>query len=111
MFDFSMYGAHQKMIDLESEGVQAFLRDETGSVISLCNDGNVYCNITTFNWVEPRVRQLWIETVLNATAAGIDGIFAGASQQSCVHGVFLVPTHSCMRACALQTTPATKVHT
>jgi hypothetical protein len=80
MFDFSMYGAHQKMIDLESEGVQAFLRDETGSVISLCNDGNVYCNITTFNWVEPRVRQLWIETVLNATAAGIDGIFAGASQ-------------------------------
>jgi hypothetical protein len=39
----SMYAAHQRMIDLEAEGVHAFLRDDTGSVISLCNDGNVYC--------------------------------------------------------------------
>jgi hypothetical protein len=36
----------------QADGVHAFLRDETGEVISLCNDGNVYCNITTFNWVE-----------------------------------------------------------
>ena len=40
-------------------------------------DGNVYCNITTFNWVEPKVRELWVETVLNATKTGlVDGIFA-----------------------------------
>eukprot|EP01044_Picomonas_judraskeda_P016903 COSAG03_NODE_3081_length_2239_cov_5.724299_3_plen_200_part_00 len=33
MFDFSMYAAHQGMMDLEAEGVHAFLRDETGTVI------------------------------------------------------------------------------
>ena len=79
MFDFSMYAAHQGMVDLEAEGVHAFLRDENGAVISLCNDGDVYCNITTYNWVEPKVRELWIGTVMNATAAGIDGIFADHS--------------------------------
>ena len=42
MFDFSMYAAHQQMLDLEAAGVHAFLRDETGEIISLCNDGNVY---------------------------------------------------------------------
>jgi hypothetical protein len=41
MFDFSFYTAHQKMLDLEAVGQHAFLRDDTGSVISLCNDGNV----------------------------------------------------------------------
>ena len=79
MFDFSMYAAHQKMLDLEAAGTKAFLRDETGAVISLCNDGNVYCNITTFNWAEPEVRRLWVDVVLNATAAGVDGIFADHS--------------------------------
>lgn len=39
---YSMYAAHQKMIDLEAQGIHAFLRDETGAIISLCNDGNVY---------------------------------------------------------------------
>lgn len=29
------------MLDLEERGVHAFLRDETGKVISLCNDGDV----------------------------------------------------------------------
>ena len=41
MFDFSFYLAHQRMLDLEAQGVNAFLRDDTGNVISLCNDGNV----------------------------------------------------------------------
>ena len=77
MFDFSFYTAHQRMLDLEAAGTRAFLRDETGAVISLCNDGNVYCNITTFDWTQPAVRALWIEQVTNATATGlVDGIFA-----------------------------------
>ena len=41
MFDFSMYAAHARMMELEAAGTHAFLRDETGAVISLCNDGNV----------------------------------------------------------------------
>ena len=86
MFDFSFYTAHQKMLDLEAAGTHAFLRDETGEIISLCNDGNVYCNITTFDWTEPAVRALWVETVINATKKKdrhgkplVDGIFADHS--------------------------------
>jgi len=81
MFDFSFYTAHQRMLDLEAAGTRAFLRDETGAVISLCNDGNMYCNITTFDWTQPAVRALWVGSVLNATAQGIDGIFADHSAQ------------------------------
>ena len=40
MFDFSFYSAHQGMLDLEAAGTHAFLRDEHGEVIMLCNDGN-----------------------------------------------------------------------
>jgi hypothetical protein len=82
MFDFSFYTAHQGMLDLEAAGKKAFLRDDTGAVISLCNDGNVYCNITTFDWTQPAVRALWVHTVTNATASGlIHGIFADHSAQ------------------------------
>lgn len=80
MFDFSFYTAHQHMLDLESAGVHAFLRDENGKIVTLCNDGDVYCGITTFNWAEPKVRELWISTVENATRTGtVDGIFADHS--------------------------------
>lgn len=85
MFDFSMYAAHQQMLDLEAAGVKAFLRDETGQIISLCNDGNVYCNITTYDWTEPKVRSLWIGVVTNATSRGIDGIFADHSANEGTH--------------------------
>jgi hypothetical protein len=87
MFDFAFYTAHQHMLDLEASGVHAFLRDETGEIISLCNDGNVYCNITTFDITEPAVRKLWVDTVINATATGyVDGIFA---DHSTGNGVFI----------------------
>ena len=82
MFDFSFYTAHQRMLDLEAAGTHAFLRDEKGEVIYLCNDGNVYCNITTFDWTQPAVRELWVDTAMNATQAGegrADGIFADHS--------------------------------
>jgi hypothetical protein len=39
MFDFAFYNAHAKMLDLEAAGKHSFLRDETGKIISLCNDG------------------------------------------------------------------------
>lgn len=32
-------------------------------ILSLCNDGDVYCNITTFDWTQPHVRELWLETM------------------------------------------------
>ena len=41
VFDFAFYEAHQKMLDMEATGTHAFLRDETGKVISLCNDGEL----------------------------------------------------------------------
>ena len=50
MFDFAFYSAHAKMLEMEEAGMHSFLRDQTGKVISLCNDGDVYCNITTFDW-------------------------------------------------------------
>ena len=79
MFAFAMYEAYQGMLDLEREGVHAFLRDKDGIIVSLCNDGNVYCNVTSYDWTEPRVRELWVSTVANATRRGIDGIFADHS--------------------------------
>lgn len=82
MLDFSFYSAHAAMEQLEADGVRAFLRDETGEIISLCNDGNVYCNMTTFDWTQPRVRALWIETVINATSTGlVSGIYADHSAE------------------------------
>ena len=44
-----------------------------------------YCNITTYDWTEPKVRALWIEAVTNATKNGIDGIFADHSANQGVH--------------------------
>jgi hypothetical protein len=44
-----------------------------------------YCNITTYDWTEPKVRALWIEVVTNATKNGIDGIFADHSANQGVH--------------------------
>ena len=88
MFDFAFYAAHQRMLDLEAAGVPAFLRDKHGEIVLLCNDGNAYCNVTTYNWAQPRVRELWVETVINATARGTDGIFADHSSQE---GVQIVP--------------------
>jgi hypothetical protein len=65
------------MLDLEAAGQHAFLRDMHGEMVSLCNDGGVYCNITTFDHTQPAVRLLWEDQVRNAVANGsVDGIFA-----------------------------------
>jgi hypothetical protein len=80
MFDFSFYSAHAGMMAMEAAGLPSFLRDEKNETIYLCNDGNVYCNITTFDWTKPHVRELWIDQVLNVTKTGlVDGIFADHS--------------------------------
>ena len=80
MFDFAFYRAHAQMLAMEAAGLPSFLRDEHGEIISMCNDGNVYCNITTFDWTQPHVRELWVGTVVNMTQTGlVDGIFADHS--------------------------------
>lgn len=33
------------MMELEAAGKPAFLRDDQGDVVILCNDGNFYCNM------------------------------------------------------------------
>ena len=32
----------------------------------LCNDGDAYCNVTTYDWTQPHVREIWVHAVLNA---------------------------------------------
>eukprot|EP00041_Stephanoeca_diplocostata_P015780 m.302708 g.302708 ORF g.302708 m.302708 type:complete len:480 (-) comp20150_c0_seq1:280-1719(-) len=82
MFDFQFYTLHGLLLEAEQRGMTSFLRDEHGEILSLCNDGDVYCNITTFDWTQPHVRDLWLETMTNATATGsVDGIFADHSAQ------------------------------
>ena len=67
MFDFSFYHLHGLMLARELAGERALLRDVNGTLVELCNDGNVYCNITTFDWSVPEVAALWTEAVVNAT--------------------------------------------
>ena len=75
MLDFSFYRTHARMVAMEAAGLPSFLRDEHGEVMRLCNDGNVYCNITTFDWTQPHVRELWVEQVVNITQTGLaDGV-------------------------------------
>ena len=77
MLDFSFYRAHARMVAMEAAGLPSFLRDERGEVMQLCNDGDVYCNVTTFDWTQPHVRELWLEQVVNISQTGLaDGIFA-----------------------------------
>lgn len=41
MLDFQFYTLHGQMVAAEARGLHSFLRDDTGAVISLCNDGDV----------------------------------------------------------------------
>jgi hypothetical protein len=76
-FDFAFYKLHGKMMEMEARGEKAFLRDRHGTLASLCNDGNVYCNITTFDHTVKAVQDLWTATLINATKfGGVDGVFA-----------------------------------
>lgn len=80
MLDFDFYAAHAKMEALEEKGVHAYLRDKFGTITKVCNDGSVYCNMTTYDWTVPEVRELWVDTVINFTRTGlVDGIFADHS--------------------------------
>lgn len=42
MLDFQFYTLHGELLDAEAKGMRAFLRDASGEVITLCNDGDVY---------------------------------------------------------------------
>ena len=50
-------------------------------MVLLCNDGNAYCNVTTFDWTSAAVRKVWVDTVLNASRHGVDGLYADHSAQ------------------------------
>ena len=56
----SRYHLHGEMLALEAQGKPAFLRDMHGDVVILCNDGNFYCNITTFDHSKDYVRRPWL---------------------------------------------------
>ena len=77
MFDFAFYHLHGDMMAREAKGEKSFLRDRHGDIVELCNDGNVYCNITTFDHTNQAVNQLWTDALRNATKDGhVDGVFA-----------------------------------
>jgi len=77
MFNFAFYRLNGLVLAREAAGERLLLRDERGALVTLCNDGNVYCNVTTFDHTSAAMRALWQEAVANATSAGgVDGIFA-----------------------------------
>lgn len=77
MFNFAFYNLNGLILEREAQGLRSLLRDRDGTLVSLCNDGNVYCNITNFDLSVPEVRDLWLEAVLNMTRdGGVDGVFA-----------------------------------
>jgi hypothetical protein len=81
MFDFGQYTLHGKMLAAEAKGLPSFLRDKHGKIVYLCNDGNQYCNSTSFDWTKPHVRELWMGTITDALATGhVDAIWADHSQ-------------------------------
>ena len=91
MFDFAAYHLHGEMMKLEASGKPAFLRDDKGEVVILCNDGNFYCNITTFDHTKPYVRQLWLDTLMNATKFGSVGGVCVCSLDDC--GLLAAPDY------------------
>jgi len=77
MFNFNMFNFAGRMAELEAAGTRALLRDKHGELVLLCNDGNVFCNVTTFDLTQPVVLKLWLEHLVNATVSGhVDGVFA-----------------------------------
>ena len=77
MFDFAFYRLNGVVQAREAAGERLLLRDVHGQLVQLCNDGNVYCNVTTFDWTSPAALALWLEAMANATADGaVDGVFA-----------------------------------
>lgn len=83
MFDFAFYRLNGIILAREAAGEKLLLRDMHGTLVQLCNDGNVYCNVTNFDWTVPAMLDLWLEAVTNATTSGgVDGIFADHLQSS-----------------------------
>lgn len=77
MFDFAFYHLNGLILDREAAGERLLLRDARGELVVLCNDGNVYCNVTNFDWTVPEMLALWQAAVSNASSfGGVDGIFA-----------------------------------
>jgi hypothetical protein len=77
MFDFAFYRLNGLVQAREAAGERLLLRDMHGQLVTLCNDSNFYCNVSTFDWTQPAALALWLEAVANATAAGgVDGVFA-----------------------------------
>ena len=96
MFDFAFYRLNGIVLAREAAGEQLLLRDAHGALVVLCNDGNFYCNVTTFDWTRPAMRDLWLEAVANATAAGgVDGIFADHLNNAISPGAGGVPPQLC----------------
>lgn len=77
MFNFAFYRLAGLILAREAAGERLLLRDARGELVLLCNDGDAYCNVTTFDHTSPAMRALWQEAVANATSAGgVDGVFA-----------------------------------
>ena len=77
MFNFAFYRLAGLVLAREAAGEKLLLRDERGALVLLCNDGNHYCNVTTFDHSSAAMRALWLEAIANATSVGgVDGVFA-----------------------------------
>lgn len=87
MFDFDFYHLNGIIQAREANGEKLLLRDRNDVLVTLCNDGDFYCNVTFFDHTVPAMRELWLEAVSNATRDGlVDGIFADHANQMIVPG-------------------------
>jgi hypothetical protein len=82
MFDFAFYRLNGIVEAREAAGEHVLLRDEHGTIVQLCNDGDHFCNVTFFDHSLESVRALWMEAVRNATTSGsTDGVFGDHASQ------------------------------
>lgn len=105
MFNFAFYRLNGIILAREAAGEKLLLRDQHGSLVHLCNDGNHYCGVTNFDWTQPAMLALWLEAVTNATTAGgVDGVFGDhltstISNQTADGGPQLCNGSGALRAC------------
>ena len=79
MFAFSMYNLYgvAEAYEAAHPGEHVLLRDKHGTLVTLCNDGNYFCNVTNWDWSKQAALDLWLQEAANATSrGGVDGFFA-----------------------------------
>jgi hypothetical protein len=78
MFNFDFYAFAGTVFAAEAAGEKLLLRDHRGELVLVCNDGDFYCNVTTYDHTVAAMRNMWVGAVVNATTSvgAVNGLFA-----------------------------------